>query len=170
MYVCSNNCNSSSEVLMFLSYVCTRGLNEVIYVFYHFSHVISNFQAKFKLTLEVQSDLVALSNMPVLGETVDGSIKIVHFEESPLMSTYLVAMVVGIFEFVEGVTSQGIKSTFVIAFTSSFEMSLDSLFCTTFHHSNYLGTKVRVYTEVGKSKQGQFALDIGVKSLDLYDE
>ncbi|VAH23761.1 unnamed protein product [Triticum turgidum subsp. durum] len=97
-----------------------------------------DFKATFKLTLEVQSDLVALSNMPVLGEIVDGSIKVVHFEESPLMSTYLVAMVVGIFEFIEGVTSQG--------------------------------TKVRVYTEVGKSKQGQFALDVGVKSLDLYDD
>ena len=60
--------------------------------------------------------------MPVLGEMVDGSIKVVHFEESPLMSTYLVAMVVGLFEFVEGVTSQGIKSTFVIAFTSYIQM------------------------------------------------
>ncbi|XBJ13104.1 hypothetical protein VPH35_017509 [Triticum aestivum] len=97
-----------------------------------------NFKAKSKLTLEVQSDLVALSNMPVLGEMVDGSIKVVHFEESPLMSTYLVAMVVGIFEFIEGVTSEG--------------------------------TIVRVYTEVGKSKQGQFALDVAVKSLDLYDD
>ncbi|VAH85845.1 unnamed protein product [Triticum turgidum subsp. durum] len=45
-----------------------------------------DFKAKFKLSLEVHSDLVALSNTPVLGETVDGSIKNVHFEESPLMS------------------------------------------------------------------------------------
>lgn len=52
--------------------------------------------------------------------------------------TSLVAMVVGIFDFVEGVTSQG--------------------------------TKVRMYTEVGKREQGKFALDVGVKSLDLYNE
>ncbi|XP_047056599.1 aminopeptidase M1-C-like [Lolium rigidum] len=95
------------------------------------------FKAKFKITLQVPSELVALSNMPVSSEIVDRAIKTVHFEESPLMSTYLVAMVVGIFDFVEGVTSQG--------------------------------TKVRVYTEVGKTEQGKFALDIGVKFLDLYN-
>ncbi|KAM0844185.1 hypothetical protein ACQ4PT_057212 [Festuca glaucescens] len=95
------------------------------------------FKAKFKITLQVPSELVALSNMPVSSEIVDGAIKTVHFEESPLMSTYLVAMVVGIFDLVEGVTSQG--------------------------------TKVHVYTEVGKSEQGKFALDVGVKFLDLYN-
>jgi aminopeptidase N len=52
--------------------------------------------------------------MPVSSEIVDGAIKTVHFEESPLMSTYLVAMVVGIFDFVEGVTSQGIISSFLL--------------------------------------------------------
>ncbi|XP_047064303.1 aminopeptidase M1-C-like [Lolium rigidum] len=94
------------------------------------------FKAKFKITLVVPSSLVALSNMPVSSQMVSGPNKIVQFEESPLMSTYLVAMVVGIFDFVEGVTSQG--------------------------------TKVRVYTEVGKSAQGKFALDVGVKLLDVY--
>ncbi|XBH59958.1 hypothetical protein VPH35_114615 [Triticum aestivum] len=96
------------------------------------------FKAKFKITLEVPSELVALSNMPVSSEIVVGPIKIVEFEESPLMSTYLVAMVVGIFEFVEHVTSHG--------------------------------TRVRVYIEVGKSEQGKFALDVGVKSLDFYND
>jgi len=33
-----------------------------------------------------------------------------------------------------------------------------------------LGTKVRVYTQVGQTNQGKFALDVGVKSLDLYKE
>ena len=55
--------------------------------------------------------------MPVLGEMVDGSIKVVRFEESPLMSTYLVAMVVGIFDFVEDVASKGMDSIFHIRFT-----------------------------------------------------
>ncbi|XP_047084021.1 aminopeptidase M1-C-like [Lolium rigidum] len=96
------------------------------------------FKAKFKLTLEVPSELVALSNMPVATTTVAGPIKTVRYEESPLMSTYLVAIVVGLFEYVEGVTSQG--------------------------------TRVRVYTQVGKSSQGRFALDVGVKSLDLYKD
>ncbi|KAE8782743.1 hypothetical protein D1007_43896 [Hordeum vulgare] len=95
-------------------------------------------EAKFKITLEVSSEMVALSNMPISSETLGGSMKIIHFEESPLMSTYLVAMVVGIFDFVEDVTSKG--------------------------------TKVRVYTEVGKSSQGKFALDVGMKSLDFYND
>ena len=34
----------------------------------------------------------------------------------------------------------------------------------------FLGTRVRVYTEVGKSEQGKFALDVGVKLLDVYNE
>lgn len=96
------------------------------------------FKAKFKLTLEVPSDLVALSNMPVAKETVSGLTKTVYYEESPLMSTYLVAIVVGIFDYIESSTSEG--------------------------------TKVRVYTQVGKTNQGKFALDVAVKSLDLYKD
>lgn len=30
------------------------------------------------------------------------------------------------------------------------------------------GIKVRVYCQVGKSSQGKFALDVAVKTLDLY--
>uniref|UniRef100_A0A0E0M0C9 Aminopeptidase n=1 Tax=Oryza punctata TaxID=4537 RepID=A0A0E0M0C9_ORYPU len=97
-----------------------------------------SFKAKFKLTLEVPSELVALSNMPIANEKIAGPIKIVEYEESPLMSTYLVAIVVGLFDCIEGVTSEG--------------------------------NKVRVYTQVGKSNQGKFALDVGVKSLNLYKE
>ncbi|TVU06229.1 hypothetical protein EJB05_49430, partial [Eragrostis curvula] len=96
------------------------------------------FKAKFKLTLEVPSELVALSNMPAVEETVNGPLKTVYYEESPLMSTYLVAIVVGSFDYIESSTSQG--------------------------------TKVHVYTQVGKCNQGTFALDVAVKSLDLYKD
>lgn len=96
------------------------------------------FKAKFKLTLEVPSELVALSNMPVVKETVHGPLKTVYYEESPLMSTYLVATVIGLFDYIESSTLEG--------------------------------TKVRVYTQVGKTSQGKFALDVGVKSLDLYKD
>ncbi|KAI4990858.1 hypothetical protein ZWY2020_039229 [Hordeum vulgare] len=96
------------------------------------------FKAKFKLTLEVPSQLVALSNMPVANATFAGPIKTVRYHESPPMSTYLVAIVVGIFEYVEGMTSKG--------------------------------TRVRVYTQIGKSNQGKFALDVGVKSLNFYKD
>ncbi|GMP84063.1 hypothetical protein CsSME_00037741 [Camellia sinensis var. sinensis] len=66
-------------------------------------------KATFKITLEVPSELVALSNMPVVDENVDGKIKTIHYQESPVMSTYLVAVVIGLFDFVEDHTSDGIK-------------------------------------------------------------
>ncbi|XP_062097259.1 aminopeptidase M1-like isoform X2 [Humulus lupulus] len=66
-------------------------------------------KATFKITLDVPSELVALSNMPVIEEKVDGHLKTVSYQESPIMSTYLVAIVVGLFDFVEDHTSDGIK-------------------------------------------------------------
>ncbi|URE48053.1 Puromycin-sensitive [Musa troglodytarum] len=94
------------------------------------------FKATFKITLEVPSDTIALSNMPVMEEKLDGLVKTLSFQESPIMSTYLVALVIGLFDYVEASTSDGIK--------------------------------VRVYCQVGKSSQGKFALDVAVKTLDLY--
>ncbi|XP_065045657.1 aminopeptidase M1-B-like [Musa acuminata AAA Group] len=93
-------------------------------------------KATFKIALEVPSDLIALSNMPVVNEKADGPIKTVSFQESPIMSTYLVAIVVGLFDYVEAPLPDGIK--------------------------------VRVYTQVGRSNQGKFALDVAVKALELY--
>ncbi|KAK4277320.1 hypothetical protein QN277_015335 [Acacia crassicarpa] len=66
-------------------------------------------KATFKITLDVPSELTALSNMPVIEEKINGNIKIVSYQESPIMSTYLVAVVVGLFDFVEDYTSDGVK-------------------------------------------------------------
>jgi puromycin-sensitive aminopeptidase len=66
-------------------------------------------KATFKMTLDVPSDLVALSNMPIVDEKVDGHLKTVSYQESPIMSTYLVAIVVGLFDYVEDHTTDGIK-------------------------------------------------------------
>ncbi|GKV00096.1 hypothetical protein SLEP1_g12844 [Rubroshorea leprosula] len=95
-------------------------------------------KATFKITLEVPSELVALSNMPVSEEKVDGPLKTVSYQESPIMSTYLVAVVVGLFDYVEDHTSDGVK--------------------------------VRVYSQFGKVNQGKFALDVAVRTLELYKE
>ncbi|KAL3500812.1 hypothetical protein ACH5RR_039905 [Cinchona calisaya] len=65
-------------------------------------------KATFKITLEVPSELVALSNMPVLEEKVNGNLKTVSYQESPIMSTYLVAVVVGLFDYVEDKTPDGV--------------------------------------------------------------
>ncbi|VFQ97745.1 unnamed protein product [Cuscuta campestris] len=67
-----------------------------------------SFKAAFKMTLEVPSELVALSNMPVIEEQLNGDMKIVYYQESPIMSTYLVAIVVGLFDYVEDHTPDGI--------------------------------------------------------------
>ncbi|KAG8375703.1 hypothetical protein BUALT_Bualt10G0128100 [Buddleja alternifolia] len=65
-------------------------------------------KATFKITLEVPSELVALSNMPVIEEKLNGNLKTVYYQESPIMSTYLVAVVVGLFDYVEDHTPDGI--------------------------------------------------------------
>lgn len=65
-------------------------------------------QATFQITLDVPRELTALSNMPILKEKLNGDIKTVYFEESPMMSTYLVAVVVGLFDSVEETTADGI--------------------------------------------------------------
>ncbi|KAI6679923.1 hypothetical protein NL676_033804 [Syzygium grande] len=95
-------------------------------------------KATFKITLDVPSDLVALSNMPIVDEKVEGHVKTVFYQESPIMSTYLVAVVIGLFDYVEDHTSDGVK--------------------------------VRVYCQVGKQNQGKFALNVAVKTLELYRE
>ena len=60
------------------------------------------------MTLHVPSDRVALSNMPVAEEIRTSSkVKTIKFQESPRMSTYLVAIVVGELEYVEGHTKDG---------------------------------------------------------------
>jgi len=64
-------------------------------------------QATFKITLDVPSELVALSNMPIVEEKVNGHLKTVSYQESPIMSTYLVAVVVGLFDYVVDCTSDG---------------------------------------------------------------
>ncbi|KAG9451703.1 hypothetical protein H6P81_004607 [Aristolochia fimbriata] len=94
------------------------------------------FKATFQITLQVPSQLVALSNMPVVQEEINGHLKTVTFQESPIMSTYLVAVVIGLLDYVEAFTPEG--------------------------------TRVRVYCQVGKARLGNFALDVAVRTLDLY--
>ena len=68
-------------------------------------------KATFDSTLVVDSDLVALSNNNVVNEAtdvVDGSKKVITYERTPLMSTYLLAYVIGEYEFVEGHSSTGV--------------------------------------------------------------
>ncbi len=64
-------------------------------------------KAIFEVTLNIPKELQALSNMPIKKETIEGMIKKVQFQETPIMSTYLLAMIIGEFEYVEKKTKQG---------------------------------------------------------------
>lgn len=47
--------------------------------------------------------------MPAISEKFNGHFKTVCFDESPLMSTYLLAVVIGLFDYVEETTADGIS-------------------------------------------------------------
>lgn len=65
-------------------------------------------KATFEIKLIAPKDQVCLSNMPVVKETVRGNgKKEVQFDITPIMSTYLVAYVVGEYEFLESKTTDG---------------------------------------------------------------
>jgi len=55
-------------------------------------------KAEFKLSVRIDDDLDAISNMPIESLTRDGSKKIVKFQTTPRMSTYLLYLGVGKFQ------------------------------------------------------------------------
>ena len=66
-------------------------------------------KAVFAVTLVVPEDRVAVSNMPPSAvETGDDGLKTVRFADTPVMSTYLLAFVVGDFDYVETETKEGV--------------------------------------------------------------
>ncbi|EGD82277.1 puromycin-sensitive aminopeptidase-like protein [Salpingoeca rosetta] len=96
-------------------------------------------KATFGVTLVIDSHLTALSNMPERRvEYLKGGKKRVAFMDTPKMSSYLLAMCVGEFEFVQGTTQHGVL--------------------------------MRCYSTPGMVDRARFALDCGVKCLDLYDD
>jgi aminopeptidase N len=104
-----------------------------------------NLKATFDFEIELPEDQVALSNMPEK-ETKKGSkegLKIVSFDTTPIMSTYLLAWAVGDFEYVEDFTRR---------------------------KYNGKSLPVRVYTTRGLKEQGQYALEHSHKTVDYFSE
>ena len=130
-------------------------------------HFFLGSQATFKITLDVPSELVALSNMPVIEEKVDGHLKTVVYQESPIMSTYLVAIVVGLFDYVEDHTSDGKIIPTIHFWVVKWFLFLIMISCLSLLIA---GIKVRVYCQVGKANQGKFALHVAGRTLELYKE
>ncbi|XP_065362335.1 puromycin-sensitive aminopeptidase isoform X2 [Calliphora vicina] len=66
-------------------------------------------KSTFDVALVVPEDRVALSNMPVKSEdSLEGGLRRINFDRTPIMSTYLVAVVVGEYDYVEGKSEDGV--------------------------------------------------------------
>lgn len=66
-------------------------------------------KSTFDVALLVPKDRVALSNMPVKSEdTLNSDLRRICFDRTPIMSTYLVAVVVGEYDYVEGKSEDGV--------------------------------------------------------------
>lgn len=106
-------------------------------------------KAIFDVTLMIPSNTVAISN------TIESNVsehesgyKIVEFEPTPKMSTYLLAFIVGEFEYIEGKTRRSL--------TGSGGQAKE-------------GILVRVFTTPGKKHQAKFARDCAVSCLEFYE-
>ena len=65
-------------------------------------------KAKFEISVVAPKNLTTLSNMPVASETeVSPDKKEVRFAVTPVMSTYLVALIVGDYDYLESKTEDG---------------------------------------------------------------
>jgi puromycin-sensitive aminopeptidase len=118
-------------------------------------------KAVFEVSLILPQQLTAISNtLPVDIAEHQGGYKIVRFAPTPKMSTYLLAMIVGDFEFVEKKTSPN---------PSLVRLRQGSGGSTTRRGIKEERVKVRVYTTPGKKHQARFALRCAVRMLKFYN-
>ncbi|GJD12448.1 Puromycin-sensitive aminopeptidase [Galdieria sulphuraria] len=96
-------------------------------------------KATFEVTLIAPADRDCLSNMNVISEQYnDAGKKVVRFEKTPIMSTYLLVFIVGEFDYIEGYTTNGLP--------------------------------VRVYTAKESAHLGEFALNVGIRTLNFFTD
>ncbi|XP_011496000.1 PREDICTED: puromycin-sensitive aminopeptidase [Ceratosolen solmsi marchali] len=66
-------------------------------------------KSTFDISLTIPNDLIALSNMPIKSTlSVFSNMQTIEFETTPIMSTYLVAIVIGEFDYIEDNSSDGV--------------------------------------------------------------
>ncbi|CAG8673014.1 3737_t:CDS:10, partial [Ambispora leptoticha] len=100
-------------------------------------------KATFDVALIVPTELVALSNMNMASEKpIENNKKEVKFARTPIMSTYLMAFIVGDLAYIEKYTSG--------------------------EYNDKKPVLVRFYATKGSEKQGEFALDVATKALDYF--
>jgi len=159
-----------------------------------------NRKAVFGVTLIIDQHLTALSNMPEKEvTTLAGGKKKVVFLDSPVMSTYLLAFVIGEFDFVQATSKHGVTiRTFTPpgksrpqppqTYTYVYNYSQPHIHTQRTHVQAHVSARVpctpgpwcavdpcpghaplSCFTCTA-GKEGKFALDCAVGSLDLYDE
>jgi len=109
-------------------------------------------KAVFDVTIMVPAGMTAISNtVETSVKEHAGGYKAVSFAPSPKMSTYLLAFIVGDFEFIEGWAKPHPKAD---------------------KSANYnpKGTQIRVFVTPGKKHQAKFALDCAIKTLEFYNK
>lgn len=65
-------------------------------------------KATFDISLVIDKKLIGLSNMDIKEEIKKEEKKIIHFNTTPIVSTYLIAFIIGEFEFIETKTDDGV--------------------------------------------------------------
>lgn len=128
-------------------------------------------KAIFDVSLIIPGTHTAISNtMPIDIKEHEAGYKIVSFEPTPKMSTYLLAFIIGEFEYVEGRTKPGSKfsrSGLPEAKPAGQEIrGPENLL----PGGERTSTQVRVFTTHGKKHQAKFALDVAIRCLEFYNK
>lgn len=124
-------------------------------------------KAVFEVSLIIPEGHTAISNtLPIKSEAHSEGFKVVSFAPSPKMSTYLLAFIVGEFEYIEGFANVTSKDKFSGPRTK--EDKVPDRENLSFDSTNKIS--VRVFTTKGKVHQAKFALDVAIKSLEYFNE
>jgi aminopeptidase 2 len=102
-------------------------------------------KATFEITLEIPKDRIGLSNMNFVTEKDLGATKLIQFAMTPIMSTYLLCIVVGEFDYLEAIATP--KSP-----------------------ANAKPVQCRVYTLPGQQELGRYALGISTRTLEYFSQ
>lgn len=98
------------------------------------------FKAIFQVSVKIrETSHIAISNSKIKSLEKSENGLWYNFKDTPLMSTYLLCLVIGKFEHIE----KTIPSS---------------------------GVEVRVYTPYGRKHQGEYSLDLAIKSLEFYTD
>ncbi|MES2930358.1 MAG: M1 family metallopeptidase [Patescibacteria group bacterium] len=136
-------------------------------------------KAIFDVSLIVPGTHTAISNtLPTKISEHEGGYKVVEFASTPRMSTYLLAFIIGEFEYIEGWTKGGGKVSAEIsrsgrAISASKKNSSEEIRGPEISAGAGMtpqSVQIRVFTTPGKKHQAKFALDVAIRSLEFYNE